>query len=174
MSETASEQAGVAGGLVVRAVLRTDVGLVRAENQDFGTYTTPGGQSHAFRYTPGSGLLDLGTLGGTSSAPTGLNGRGEVIGTSTLADGSTHAFLWTPADGMEDITALTGLVDVRRLNDNMQTLTVTAPPTGTPGIGKEIPRLVQLQVTQSNFPPTAGSPYPRARGERLRSKWANP
>jgi probable HAF family extracellular repeat protein len=133
----------------------TDVVEINDAGQIVGTYTTPGGHSHAFRYTPGSGLLDLGTLGGTSSAPTGLNGRGEVIGTSTLADGSTHAFLWTPADGMEDITALTGLVDVRRLNDNMQTLTVTAPPTGTPGIGKEIPRLVQLQVTQSNFPPTA-------------------
>jgi probable HAF family extracellular repeat protein len=133
----------------------TTVVEINDAGQIVGTYTAPNGQSHAFRYTPGSGLLDLGTLGGTSSAPTGLNGRGEVIGTSTLADGSTHAFLWTPADGLEDVTTLTGLVDVRRLNDNMQTLTVTAPPTGTPGIGREIPRLVQLQVTQSNFPPTA-------------------
>ena len=41
MSETASEETGAPGGLVVRAVLRTDVGLVRSENQDFGTYTTP-------------------------------------------------------------------------------------------------------------------------------------
>src|SRR5436189_1368331 len=41
MSETASEQAGASGGLVVRAVLRTDVGLVRSENQDFAAYTTP-------------------------------------------------------------------------------------------------------------------------------------
>ena len=133
----------------------TTVVEINDAGQIVGAYTAPSGQSHAFRYTPGTGLLDLGTLGGTTSAPTGLNGRGEVIGTSTLADGSTHAFLWTPGDGLEDITALTGLVDVRRLNDNMQTLTVTAPPTGTPSLGVAIPRLVQLQVTQSNFPPTA-------------------
>jgi serine/threonine protein phosphatase PrpC len=41
MSEAAADRAGAAGDLVVRAVLRTDVGLVRSENQDFGTYTTP-------------------------------------------------------------------------------------------------------------------------------------
>ena len=31
-----------AGKLIVQAVLKTDVGLVRSENQDFGAYTTPG------------------------------------------------------------------------------------------------------------------------------------
>lgn len=42
MSETAAAAGAVStGGLVVRAVLRTDVGLVRSENQDFGAYTTP-------------------------------------------------------------------------------------------------------------------------------------
>ncbi|MFL5619098.1 MAG: PKD domain-containing protein [Gemmatimonadaceae bacterium] len=135
----------------------TDVVEINDAGQIIGTYTAPSGQTHAFRYTPGAGLLDLGTLGGTSSAPTGLNGRGEVVGSSTLADGSTHAFLWTPADGMEDITARSGVPEVRRLNDNLQTLTVTAPPGAVPGVSAStsIPRLVQLQVTQSNAPPTA-------------------
>ena len=133
----------------------TSVVEINDAGQIIGTYLTSGGQSHAFRYTPGSGLLDLGTLGGGTSAPTGLNGRGEVVGSSTLADGSTHAFLWTPADGMEDITALTGVPEVRRLNDDMQTLTVTAPPSGFSGFSTQIPRLVQLQVTQSNSAPTA-------------------
>ena len=76
-----------------------------------GTYTTTGGQSHAFLYTPGSGLRDLGTLGGTTSAPTGLNNAGQVVGSSTTAGGATHAFLWTPTDGMEDITAVTGITE---------------------------------------------------------------
>ena len=106
-------------------------------------------------HTPGSGLRDLGTLGGSSSAPTGLNGNGDVVGWSTLADGSTHAFLWTEMDGLDDVTELTGLVDIRRLNNNMQTLTVTAPPTGTPKLGVAIPRLVQLKVTQLDARPTA-------------------
>ena len=133
----------------------TGVLEINDAGQIVGTYTAPGGQSHAFRYTPGAGLLDLGTLGGTSSAPTGLNGNGDVVGLSTLVGGTTHAFLWTDTDGLEDVTALTGLVDIRRLNDNLQTLTVTAPPTGTPGLGVAIPRLVQLQVTGTDSPPTA-------------------
>src|SRR5437016_7990911 len=42
MSEnTTAESAVSTGRLVVQAVLRTDVGLVRSENQDFGAYTTP-------------------------------------------------------------------------------------------------------------------------------------
>lgn len=40
MSEQASSEAIPQRRYVVRAVLRTDVGLVRSENQDFGTYTT--------------------------------------------------------------------------------------------------------------------------------------
>ena len=40
MSESAAEHPANSR-LVVRAALRTDVGLVRSENQDFGTYTTP-------------------------------------------------------------------------------------------------------------------------------------
>ncbi|MEO6525937.1 MAG: PKD domain-containing protein [Gemmatimonadaceae bacterium] len=132
----------------------TSVLEINDAGQIVGTYTAPGGGSHAFRYTPGSGLLDLGTLGGTSSAPTGLNGKGDVVGSSTIADGTTHAFLWTVTDGMEDITAITGVPEVRRLNDNLQTLTVTRPPNGA-GTTRGQPRLVQLSVTQSNARPTA-------------------
>jgi protein phosphatase len=40
MSEQASSESVPQRRLVIRAVLRTDVGLVRSENQDFGTYTT--------------------------------------------------------------------------------------------------------------------------------------
>ena len=123
-----------------------------------GTYTTSGGQSHAFLYTPLSGLRDLGTLGGTTSAPTGLNNAGQVVGTSTTSGGVAHAFLWTPTDGMEDITAVTGITDVRRLNDNLQTLTVTVSTTALPNFSTSgIPRLVQL-----DFTPTAADAPPVA------------
>ena len=140
----------------------TSVVEINAAGQIIGSYTTTGGQSHAFLYTPGSGLLDLGTLGGTTSAPTGLNDNGQVVGSSTLADGTMHAFLWTPTDGMEDITAITGVPEVRRLNDNLQTLTGTAAPTTAPNSSsRTLPQLVQLQFTPSgggggeNAPPVA-------------------
>lgn len=41
MSEQPALQQAATSRLVVRAVLRTDTGRVRTENQDFGTYTTP-------------------------------------------------------------------------------------------------------------------------------------
>ena len=40
MTEQASSESVPQRHLVIRAALRTDVGLVRSENQDFGTYTT--------------------------------------------------------------------------------------------------------------------------------------
>src|SRR5260370_6527629 len=53
-SATAEESAVSMPRLGVQAVLRTDVGLVRSENQDFGTYTTPREESHSH---PGGRLL---------------------------------------------------------------------------------------------------------------------
>jgi protein phosphatase len=54
MSEQASSNESQPRRLVVRAVLRTDTGLVRSENQDFGTYTTPA-EEHVSH--PGGRLL---------------------------------------------------------------------------------------------------------------------
>jgi PPM family protein phosphatase len=54
MSEQASSNASPHRRLVVRAVLRTDVGLVRAENQDFGACTTPDEERESH---PGGRLL---------------------------------------------------------------------------------------------------------------------
>jgi probable HAF family extracellular repeat protein len=128
----------------------TSVVEINDAGQITGTYTTTGGQSHAFLYTPGSGLRDLGTLGGTTSAPTGLNGAGQVVGSSTTAGGATHAFLWTPADGMADITAVSGITNVGRLNGNLQTLSGYVAPNAPVDLATaSIPRLVQLTVTST-------------------------
>jgi protein phosphatase len=54
MSEQASSSEKPQRRLIVRAVLRTDTGLVRSENQDFGTYTTPA-EEHVSH--PGGRLL---------------------------------------------------------------------------------------------------------------------
>jgi probable HAF family extracellular repeat protein len=132
----------------------TSVVEINDAGQIIGTYTTSGGASHAFLYTPGSGIHDLGTLGGATSAPTGLNGNGEVLGTSLTSGGVAHAFLWTSADGMEDITAIAGVSEVRRLNDNRQTLTGTSDPTLLPNFSSPQPKLVQLQVSH-DAPPVA-------------------
>jgi probable HAF family extracellular repeat protein len=98
------------------------VAAINDAGQIAGSYVAPNGETHAFLYTPGSGLRDLGTLGGNESVATGLNAQGDVVGSSKTSTGDTHAFLWTPTDGMEDITAVTGFTAVRKLNDDLQTL----------------------------------------------------
>jgi probable HAF family extracellular repeat protein len=46
-------------------------------------------------------MVDLGTLGGTQSTASAVNGTGQVVGWSTTAgDAVTHAFSWTAASGM--------------------------------------------------------------------------
>ena len=50
--------------------------------------------------------IDLGTLGGSESHPTGLNDRGQVVGWSTPAGDPfnlSYAFLWTDTNGMVDL-----------------------------------------------------------------------
>ena len=47
--------------------------------------------------------IDLGTLGGTYSTPTGINDNGVVVGSSTTGAKEQHAFVWTPTNGMVDL-----------------------------------------------------------------------
>lgn len=51
--------------------------------------------------------VDLGTLGGSWSLPTAINGTGDVVGNSETADGSVHAFL-ARASGIGDLGTLRG------------------------------------------------------------------
>jgi probable HAF family extracellular repeat protein len=65
---------------------------------------------HAFLYTPGTVIQDLGTLpGGSFSQAQGINDSGQVVGWSFLGGTSTtHAFLYTPGTVMQDLGTLGG------------------------------------------------------------------
>lgn len=61
---------------------------------------------HAWLWSPGGGI-DLGTLGGASSAANALNSAGEVTGHALTADGHTHAFKYA-GGRMTDLGTLAG------------------------------------------------------------------
>jgi probable HAF family extracellular repeat protein len=48
-------------------------------------------------------VVDLGTLGGSSSTANAINERGVVVGESRTVEGSIKAFLWTERTGMLDL-----------------------------------------------------------------------
>jgi len=130
MSDTASEQAGASGGLVVRAVLRTDVGLVRSENQDFGTYTTP--DEERLAHHPGGRLLVVadgmgGHRGGaTASRLAGETVKAQYLGSETedvaaaLRDAMTraNARVFTEAQSNPDLRGMGTTTSVLALRGN--------------------------------------------------------
>lgn len=82
---------------------------INIEGQVAGTSIMADGRSsHAFRYTIGDPMQDLGTLGGANSVGNGINKAGHVVGQSEInAGGEAHAF--RHADGvMLDLGTLGG------------------------------------------------------------------
>lgn len=62
----------------------------------------------AYRYQPSAGVVELGTLGGTSSIGYAINELGQVTGSSLLSSGQQHAFLYSSNGPMVDLGTLGG------------------------------------------------------------------
>jgi probable HAF family extracellular repeat protein len=64
-------------------------------------------QTHAFLWSKGTGLQDLGTLAGNTwnseAMAVGINDHGQVVGWSDTPATGPHAFRWTPETGMQDL-----------------------------------------------------------------------
>lgn len=72
-------------------------------------FAFPGGGltgTHAFFWSDGPGMKDLGHLGGGYSIAHALNNDAEVVGYSTIAGGARRAFRWTRHGGMKDLNTL--------------------------------------------------------------------
>jgi probable HAF family extracellular repeat protein len=84
---------------------------VNANGQVVGT------SGHAFSWTQAGGMVDLGTLGGASTA-IDVNANGQVVGYSDK--GEPHAFSWTQAGGMVDLGILNARSTASAVNDRGQ------------------------------------------------------
>ncbi len=87
MSEPATSEHHLHRRLIVTAALRTDVGLVRSENQDFGTYTTPEEEKESH---PGGRLLIVADgMGGHRGGATASRLAGETVKAQYLGSETT-------------------------------------------------------------------------------------
>ena len=63
-------------------------------------YSTVGANgARAWRFTAGTGTVDLGSFGGADSRALGINDASQVAGTSSSLSIDTHAFLCTDVTG---------------------------------------------------------------------------
>src|SRR5438477_12313483 len=129
MTEPAAESAVAPGHLVVRAVLRTDVGLVRSENQDFGAYTTPAEERDSH---PGGRLMIVadgmgGHRGGaTASRLAGETVKAQYLGSETYDIGQAlrealtraNARIFTEAQANPDLRGMGTTTSALVVKDN--------------------------------------------------------
>jgi len=117
------------GGLASRGLDLNNLGQV------VGWATAARNKEHAFLYTGGAGMQDLGTLGGNDSAAHGVNDLWDVVGMADLGSGASVAFAYSPDTGMFDLepqitnlpAPLNGLIIPHRVNNVRQMI---GPPTG--------------------------------------------
>src|SRR5213076_2487032 len=111
---------GTLGGTFTQAFRINEAGQV------IGGSTTSSGDLHAFLWTQGTGMIDLGTLAGsTSSLAWGINNRGDVVGFSTVASGGPeHAVVWTAQGQIRDVGTFNGTNTHFRTVDNAGTTAV--------------------------------------------------
>lgn len=93
------------GGAQIQFTPQTSAYGINDSNVVVGGAQTASGVEHAFIWSPGTGMTDIGTLaGGGSSYALSINNNGAVVGMSDNCGGcGQNGFLWTKEDGMQSL-----------------------------------------------------------------------
>jgi probable HAF family extracellular repeat protein len=110
-------------------------------------------------------IIDLGTLGGTSSRALGINALGQVVGWSELASGAVHGFVYSDGQ-MTDVGTLGGGWQRRRRHQRPGPGGRLVPHRSS-GVGKSDPRLF-VQQRRHDRPEHPRADPPRGHQRRLR------
>ena len=106
---------------------------INAAGQVVGAAQTSGGGCRAFLYSPGAGMKDIGSLGGSRAESWAyhINATGQVVGYSITKGRLTHAFLYSDRTGMRDLGTLGGdSSSAYRINDGGLVVGRSATPGG--------------------------------------------
>lgn len=123
-----------------------------------GTYITVNVNQNAFRWSE-SGMINLGTLGGSSSGATAISHQGNIItGYSYTVSNDPYAFRWTEAAGMMNIGTYYSFA--RGISGDGRT--ITGSETGSAGLHRafkwKVPNEFQLNVA-GNFSQGSDASY---------------
>jgi probable HAF family extracellular repeat protein len=75
--------------------------------------------THPFFWSRQTGMVDIGSFGGSFGSANALNNRGQVAGEAySTGDATDHAFIWSKSDGIRDLGTLGGTYSAAtNLND---------------------------------------------------------
>ncbi|MEI9947752.1 MAG: hypothetical protein WDO74_01945 [Pseudomonadota bacterium] len=109
---------------------------------------------HAFRWKAGTGMVDLGTLGGAYSSAYDVNEAEQVVGTAELPNQDSHAVVWDAEGRIRDLGTFGGRSSFARgINNRGQVVGVADDATGTRGfIWDAKSGMVDLGLTDQAIP----------------------
>ena len=126
-------------GILAGGGFTESLGLALSANGQVTGISQGSTDPHAFRWTSGGGMQDVGTLGGNgfldNSYGNGINSAGQVAGKSYYNTGFAgvvdRAFVWTPGSGMQMLPTLGGNSGVAYgINDSGQVVGVASNASG--------------------------------------------
>lgn len=104
----------------------SDAKAINPDGKIIGSAQNENGNWRAFLYQRGSGMRDLGTLGGPSSYGMAINDLGHAVGFADTLDGKFRAFLHDGRDGLLDLGTLGGSISYASGMNNLGQVVGTA------------------------------------------------